>query len=174
MPDGRIGHSELEVGGARWMMADEHPELHVEAPDPARGAAVTLHLDDRPGGPVVDRVVAPAAPYSTVDPRTPVSAGSRSSATRSGTGGSSTTATTREEGGDMPLRTKTWCGVVLDAPDGPELADFYQRLLGWKLFHESPGWVDLAPSEDAGYNLALPPSRSTCDRSGRASPASRR
>ncbi|HEX5091027.1 MAG TPA: VOC family protein [Nocardioides sp.] len=44
MPDGRVGHCELAVGGARWMMSDEHPELHVEAPDPARGAPVTLHL----------------------------------------------------------------------------------------------------------------------------------
>jgi PhnB protein len=44
MPDGRVGHCELVVGGAHWMMADEHPEIQVEAPDPARGAAVTLHL----------------------------------------------------------------------------------------------------------------------------------
>lgn len=44
MPDGRIGHCELEVSGARWMMSDEHPEIGVEAPDPARGAAVSFHL----------------------------------------------------------------------------------------------------------------------------------
>jgi PhnB protein len=44
MPDGRIGHVELAVAGAGWMMADEHPELGVEAPLPGRGAAVTLHL----------------------------------------------------------------------------------------------------------------------------------
>jgi len=44
MPDGRIGHTELEIDGARWMMADEHPEIRVEAPAPDRGAAVTLHL----------------------------------------------------------------------------------------------------------------------------------
>lgn len=44
MPDGRVGHSELAVQGARWMMADEHPEIQVEAPAPGRGAAVTLHL----------------------------------------------------------------------------------------------------------------------------------
>ncbi len=44
MPDGRIGHSELAVDGARWMLADEHPEIQVEAPTPGRGAAVTLHL----------------------------------------------------------------------------------------------------------------------------------
>jgi catechol 2,3-dioxygenase-like lactoylglutathione lyase family enzyme len=58
--------------------------------------------------------------------------------------------------GPMPLRTKTgWFGVVLDAPDARELAHFYRRLLGWTIFNESDGWVDLAPSEDAGYNLAF-------------------
>lgn len=56
----------------------------------------------------------------------------------------------------MQLRTKShWWGVVLDAPDAPELARFYARLLGWKIFNESPGWADLAISEDAGYNLAF-------------------
>jgi catechol-2,3-dioxygenase len=56
----------------------------------------------------------------------------------------------------VALRTKKqWWGVVLDAPDARELAHFYARLLGWRVFNESPGWVDLAPSEDAGYNLAF-------------------
>jgi len=44
MPDRRVGHVELAVAGAGWMMADEHPELGVEAPSPDRGASVTLHL----------------------------------------------------------------------------------------------------------------------------------
>ncbi|MEO5708710.1 MAG: VOC family protein [Nocardioidaceae bacterium] len=44
MPDDRVGHVELAVDGARWMMSDEHPEIQVEAPVPGRGAAVTLHL----------------------------------------------------------------------------------------------------------------------------------
>jgi catechol 2,3-dioxygenase-like lactoylglutathione lyase family enzyme len=56
----------------------------------------------------------------------------------------------------MALRTrKQWWGVVLDAPDARELAHFYARLLGWQVFNESDGWADLAPSEDAGYNLAF-------------------
>lgn len=56
----------------------------------------------------------------------------------------------------MVLRTsKRWFGVVLDAPDARELARFYQRLLGWRIFHESEAWADLAPSEDGGYNLAF-------------------
>lgn len=44
MPDGRIGHCELAVGGAGWMMSEEFPEVGVEAPAAGRGAAVTLHL----------------------------------------------------------------------------------------------------------------------------------
>jgi uncharacterized glyoxalase superfamily protein PhnB len=61
MPDGRVGHVELTVDGARWMMADEHPEIQVEAPAPERGAAVTLHLTVRDVDAVVDRVLAGGA-----------------------------------------------------------------------------------------------------------------
>lgn len=61
MPDGLIGHTELTLDGALWMMADEQPELRAEAPDPGRGAAVTLHVtvDDVDG--LVERVVAAGA-----------------------------------------------------------------------------------------------------------------
>lgn len=44
MPDGRVGHVELTIDGARWMMADEYSEIHFEAPREDRGAPVTLHL----------------------------------------------------------------------------------------------------------------------------------
>jgi hypothetical protein len=56
----------------------------------------------------------------------------------------------------MPLRTtKTWWGVVLDAPDGPALAHFYARLLGWQVFNENATGAAVAPSEDAGYDLGF-------------------
>jgi uncharacterized glyoxalase superfamily protein PhnB len=61
MPDGRIGHTELAVDGARWMMADEHPEIQVEAPMEGRGAAVTLHLTVRDVDAVVEGVLAGGA-----------------------------------------------------------------------------------------------------------------
>lgn len=44
MPDGRVGHAELEVAGQVLMLADEHPEMGVVAPEPGAGATVTLHL----------------------------------------------------------------------------------------------------------------------------------
>ncbi|MFM6850836.1 MAG: VOC family protein [Terrabacter sp.] len=56
----------------------------------------------------------------------------------------------------MPLRTtKTWFGVVLDAPRASDLARFYQRLLGWTLFTDEQDWATLAPSEPGGYNLGF-------------------
>ena len=56
----------------------------------------------------------------------------------------------------MALRTtKHWFGVVLDAPDASDLAHFYERLLGWTLYKDTPQWATLAPSETAGYNLAF-------------------
>ena len=44
MDDGRIGHVELAVAGARWMMSDPFDSAGVAPPDEARGAAVSLHL----------------------------------------------------------------------------------------------------------------------------------
>jgi hypothetical protein len=56
----------------------------------------------------------------------------------------------------MPLRTKTqWWGVTLDAPDGRALARFYAELLGWQVYGDDPEGASVAPSEDAGYNLAF-------------------
>lgn len=43
MPDGRIGHAELALGGGAIYLADEHPEIGVVAPSPD-AAAVSLVL----------------------------------------------------------------------------------------------------------------------------------
>ena len=61
MPDGRVGHVELAVDGARWMMADEHPEIQAEAPVSGHGAAVTLHLTVADVDGVANKVVAGGA-----------------------------------------------------------------------------------------------------------------
>lgn len=44
MDDGRVGHVELAVDGAHWMMSDEFDSAGVAAPDPTRGNDVGLHL----------------------------------------------------------------------------------------------------------------------------------
>jgi PhnB protein len=58
MPDGRVGHVELSVGGARWMMSDEFEEAGVAAPDPGRAPSVSLHLTVDDVDAVCGRVVA--------------------------------------------------------------------------------------------------------------------
>ncbi len=61
MPDGRVGHAELELEGARLMLSDEHPEIGVVAPAPGVGAAVTLHAEVAEVDRVVERAVAHGA-----------------------------------------------------------------------------------------------------------------
>lgn len=60
MPDGRIGHVELAVEGARWMLADAHPEIQAVAPGP-EGSPVTLHLTVADVDGMVEAVVAAGA-----------------------------------------------------------------------------------------------------------------
>ncbi|GKY88806.1 VOC family protein [Sinisalibacter aestuarii] len=42
--DGRIGHAELTIGAARFMLADEYPDFGALSPDSIGGTPVTLHL----------------------------------------------------------------------------------------------------------------------------------
>jgi uncharacterized glyoxalase superfamily protein PhnB len=72
MPDGRVGHVELTVDGGRWMMADEHPEIAVQAPAPDRGTAVTLHLGVGDVDALVGRAVAGGARLDRGPEDTPV------------------------------------------------------------------------------------------------------
>lgn len=44
MPDGKIGHAELEIEGSLLMMADENPDWGTKSPDTLGGNPVTLGL----------------------------------------------------------------------------------------------------------------------------------
>jgi catechol 2,3-dioxygenase-like lactoylglutathione lyase family enzyme len=48
----------------------------------------------------------------------------------------------------------TLSGIVLDAPDARELAAFYNRLLGWTVVQDEPGWIKLG-APDGGTGLAF-------------------
>ena len=61
MPDGNIGHCELAVDGARWMMSDAYAPAGIAPPDPARGNPVTLHLTVADCDAVADRAVSAGA-----------------------------------------------------------------------------------------------------------------
>lgn len=42
--DGRVGHAEMEIDGARFMLADEFPEMDCRAPKTIGGTPVHLYL----------------------------------------------------------------------------------------------------------------------------------
>ena len=63
-PNGRIGHAELELGGATLMLSDEFPSYGVKGPDVSAPAAVTLHLHVEDADETVRRAVEAGA---TVD-----------------------------------------------------------------------------------------------------------
>ncbi len=44
-PDGRIGHAEINIDGARIMLADEFPEIGFQSPESLGGSPVHIHLD---------------------------------------------------------------------------------------------------------------------------------
>lgn len=43
--DGRIGHAELTIAGARFMLSDEYPDMGVRSPRSLGGAGAAFHLD---------------------------------------------------------------------------------------------------------------------------------
>jgi PhnB protein len=43
-PDGRVGHAELCINGALFMLADEYPDMGVLSPQSIGGSAVGIHL----------------------------------------------------------------------------------------------------------------------------------
>jgi len=44
-PDGRVGHAEINIDGARIMLADEFPEIGFRSPESLGGSPVNIHLD---------------------------------------------------------------------------------------------------------------------------------
>ncbi|WP_433293135.1 VOC family protein [Pseudonocardia sp. CA-142604] len=58
MPDGRIGHVEIEVGDSVLMLADEYPEMDLLAPVTRGGPSQSLRLEVADPDAVVHRAVA--------------------------------------------------------------------------------------------------------------------
>ncbi|MGD9705059.1 MAG: VOC family protein [Acidimicrobiia bacterium] len=59
--DGRVGHAEITIQGARIMLADEHPEIDVFSPAHYGGSAVGLSLDVDDCDALYERAVAAGA-----------------------------------------------------------------------------------------------------------------
>ena len=133
MPDGRIGHAELDVAGARLYLSDAHPEIGVVAPDPAAGVAVTLHLDVTDADAVTERARAASAVVERAPADNPYGR----------------TATVRDPfghrwmfNGPAPAARRGATGDVgyfaLWVDDVDRAAQFYAAVLGWEFETEGP------------------------------------
>jgi predicted enzyme related to lactoylglutathione lyase len=131
MPDGRVGHAEVEIEGGLLMLADEHPELGVVAPRPGEGAAVTLHLTVAD----VDRATRRAVGAGATLERPPADHPyGRNAVLRDPFGHrwllASAPATTPTDAGAAP-RPGDVAYVSLWVPDVERAAAFFSAVLGW-------------------------------------------
>ncbi|GMU79040.1 MAG: putative glyoxalase/bleomycin resistance protein [Acidimicrobiia bacterium] len=75
-PGGRVGHAEVDFGGATLMVCDEFPEHGIVAPDPTAGSSATIHLHVDDADIVLEQAVAAGA--TLVRPATDAFYGERS------------------------------------------------------------------------------------------------
>lgn len=133
MPDGRVGHAELDLAGARLYLSDEHPEIGVVAPDPAAGVAVTLHLDVTDTDAVTERARAASAVVEREPDDNPYGR----------------IATVRDPfghrwmfngpaGGARPRATGDVGYFALWVDDVDRAAEFFAAVLGWEFVAEGP------------------------------------
>jgi PhnB protein len=59
--DGRVGHAEVTIGGARLMLSDEYPEIGVLSPASLGGASAAMHLGVADVDAAFERAVAAGA-----------------------------------------------------------------------------------------------------------------
>lgn len=125
MPDGAVGHAELEVFGARVFLSDAAPEIGVVAPVPGAGTAVSLHLEV----PDVDALMAAAVRAGAGVEREPADGPyGRIAVLRDPFGHrwmlNGRVAAVQVRPGDLGY-------VSLWVPDVARAADFFAAVLGW-------------------------------------------
>src|ERR1700683_1009101 len=60
-PDGRVGHAQIDIEGARIMLADEFPEFGFKTPESLGGSPVHIHLDVKDVDTMAQRAIAAGA-----------------------------------------------------------------------------------------------------------------
>ncbi|HEX6538092.1 MAG TPA: VOC family protein [Candidatus Dormibacteraeota bacterium] len=125
MPDGRIGHSELWIGGGPFHVSDESPASHVAAPRPGADATVTLGAEVPDVDAVITRAVARGA---TLERAAADYSYGRNAVIRDPEGHrwllSSSLVADRVRNGDVAYAS-------LHVPDVERAADFFAAVLGW-------------------------------------------
>jgi predicted enzyme related to lactoylglutathione lyase len=128
MPDGRVGHAELDIAGARLMLSEEHPEIGVVAPSVDGGATFTIHLSVDDVDEVIGRCVAAGAVLER--PSADYEYG-RNGVIRDPFGHRWMVASEPEQLASAGLRHGDIGYVSLWVPDVGRAATFFAAVLGW-------------------------------------------
>jgi uncharacterized glyoxalase superfamily protein PhnB len=126
MDDDRIGHAEIEVGGATLYLADPFPELGLTGPDDGR-VAVSLHLSVADVDASVRRADAAGA---TVERPAADTDHGRTAVVVDPYGHRWMLQTPPVPGQPGP-RPGDVVYLTLQVPDGARARDFYEAVLGW-------------------------------------------
>jgi uncharacterized glyoxalase superfamily protein PhnB len=150
--DGRIGHGEMTIGGARFMLSDEYPEMGVpvQAPTTIGGTPFSMHVEVPDVDAVHARVVADgralvgraphdeaygARSFDMVDPfghrwmvQTPIAQPTPEEIEAEMAGYTITVAETATTPAPAPVEIGY---VTFGAPDTTVAARFYGALFGW-------------------------------------------
>ncbi len=138
----RIGHAELDIGGARLFLSDAHPELGIVAPEAdTRSSSLVLTVPD------VDAAVARADGCgATVERPARDEPYGRTGVVVDPYGHRWMLQTPSRAGGDHGPRAGDTVYLTLQVPDGARARDFYEAVVGWDL---APGGIRDG-FEDAG------------------------
>jgi uncharacterized glyoxalase superfamily protein PhnB len=126
MDDDRIGHAELELGGAGIYLADPYPELGLTGPDDGR-VAVSLHLTV----PDVDAAVARADRAGATVERPAADTDHGRTGVVVDPYGHRWMLQTPPEPTQPGPRPGDVVYLTLQVPDGARARDFYEAVLGW-------------------------------------------
>ena len=163
--DGRVGHAELNIGGARVYLSDEYPDFDAVSPTTLGGTTATLHLTVPDVDEVYERAVAAGArgdrppadqPYgdrsaTIVDPyghrwmlSTPI-ASPTADEINSGMSGFTVT----RNAAAASTRPVEIGYVALSSPDTARAVAFYGALFGWVAEggHAGPGYYHVGNTE---------------------------
>ena len=162
MPDGRIGHAELELRGSVIYLADESPESLVVAPRPGAGATVSLTFEVPDVDGTVQRAVdqgalveRPAADYSY----------GRNAVIRDPFGHrwiiSAVTAAAGAPVGSDTIRQGDLAYVSLWVPDIERATTFFSTVLGWDYAPQSEGHARQVVGRPLNHGLFGGQDRST-------------
>ncbi|HUC35596.1 MAG TPA: VOC family protein [Acidimicrobiales bacterium] len=129
MPDGSIGHAELEIEGGLLMLSEQHPEIGVVAPAPGEGVPVTIHLSVDDVDSVIDRAVAAGADLE----RAPADYDyGRNGVFRDPFGHRWLVSAAPADSASTTVRHGDIGYVSLQVPDTGRAAEFFSSVLGWR------------------------------------------